>query len=455
LRTVTLEGAAVPYPPRWRAWWFIGILFLVTCLSNIDRLVLSVVVDPIRADLHLSDVQMSLLLGAAYGAFYGPFGLVLGICADRFSRRGILVFGVLLWSCATVATGLSHGFAALFLSRALVGLGEASVVPAALSALVDFFPPRYRGRPVAFYLMGASLGTGLAILLPGQIIAAHWAISLPGYGLLSPWRQIFLMCGLLGPLVTLLFVTVREPARRGVVLGGTAGGQGVMAQNLRYLARHWAVFTPLYVGFGAFMLATIGVLSWQAVFLMRHFHLVPKDIGAGFGLAMAASGAGGYLIGGLVTDSRWARDYAGRTAVLAACCLFSLPCACLTTAATPAAAIVMLSSLAVCGPITNVAMNAVMQEIAPSRMRGFAISVNGLTSTLISFCGGPLLVSLATEKLFRGPADVGAGIAVVVAPTLMVALACFLLVRRNIRRSVRLGDDLAATVASAATPAAG
>jgi MFS family permease len=441
----TVEGADIPYPPRWRAWWFIAILFLVTCLSNIDRLVMSVVIDPIRGDLHLSDVQMSVLLGVAYGAFYGPFSLVLGFCVDRFSRIGVLIFGVLLWSVATAATGFSHSFTTLFLSRALVGLGEASVVPAALSALVDFFPPQYRGRPVAFYLMGASLGTGLSILLPGQILGAHWAAGLP----ISPWRLLFILCGVLGPLVTLLFLTIREPTRRGVMLGQASKGRDVLAQNLGYLGRHWGVFAAIYVGFGAFMLATIGVLAWQAVFLMRHFHLSPKDIGVSFGLAMAASGAGGYLLGGLVTDSRWARDYSGRTLVLAACCILSLPCVCLAFAQTPMAAILMLSSLAVCGPITNVAMNATMQEITPSRMRGFAISVNGLTSTLISFCGGPLLVSLATQYIFHDPTQVGAGIAVVVGPAFVVAFVCFLLVRRGVARAVRRGDDMGLAVTAA------
>src|SRR6187402_336812 len=136
------------YPSRGRAWTVVAILIATAILSYTDRQVLSLLVDPIRADLGISDTQISLLLGIAFALVYGVAGIPLGYLADRTSRRNLIFAGVLVWSLGTIACGLSHSFSQLFASRIFVGLGEAVLSPAAISLISDYFPPARRGTAV-------------------------------------------------------------------------------------------------------------------------------------------------------------------------------------------------------------------------------------------------------------------------------------------------------------------
>src|ERR1700761_7365329 len=121
------------YPRRGYAWTVVAILIATAVLSYTDRQVLSLLVDPIRTDLGISDTQVSLLLGTAFAVVYGVAGIPLGFLADRTSRRNLIFAGVVVWSLATICCGLSRGFGEIFASRIFVGLGEAALSPAAIS----------------------------------------------------------------------------------------------------------------------------------------------------------------------------------------------------------------------------------------------------------------------------------------------------------------------------------
>jgi MFS family permease len=129
------------YPRRSYAWTVVAILIATAVLSYTDRQVLSLLVDPIRGELGISDTQISLLLGTAFAVVYGIAGIPLGYLADRTSRRNLIVAGVSVWSLGTMACGFSHNFTELFASRIVVGLGEAALSPAAISLISDYFPP--------------------------------------------------------------------------------------------------------------------------------------------------------------------------------------------------------------------------------------------------------------------------------------------------------------------------
>jgi MFS family permease len=152
---------------------------------------LSLLVDPIRGDLGISDTQISLLLGTAFAVIYGIAGIPLGYLADRTSRRNLIFAGVSVWSMGTIACGFSHNFAEMFASRIVVGLGEAALSPAAISLISDYFPPSRRGTAVGFFLSGIAMGNGAAILIGGGVLHAIelGALAATPLATLAPWRN--------------------------------------------------------------------------------------------------------------------------------------------------------------------------------------------------------------------------------------------------------------------------
>src|SRR6201996_7035872 len=182
------------YPRRGYAWTVVAILVATAVLSYTDRQVLSLLVDPIRADLGISDTQISLLLGTAFAVVYGFAGIPLGFLADRTSRRNLIFGGVLVWSIGTLACGFSRSFGELFAARIVVGLGEAVLSPAAISLISDYFPPSRRGTAVGFFLSGIAMGIGAAILTGGGVLHVVELGVLAGTPL-TGWRLVLLLIG--------------------------------------------------------------------------------------------------------------------------------------------------------------------------------------------------------------------------------------------------------------------
>src|SRR3546814_6660692 len=170
---------------------------LASGLSFLDRLVLALLIDPIRADLGLTDSEVSLLAGAAFWTCSVGFAFAFGRWVDLRGRRNAVVAGIGLWSRATAACGFANSFGKMFAARAAVGVGEASLNPAAYSMIADYFPPERRGFAMAIYACGASIGGGLAVLLGGLVV--QWAMDtrpcLPLMCDVAPWPIVFVEVG--------------------------------------------------------------------------------------------------------------------------------------------------------------------------------------------------------------------------------------------------------------------
>lgn len=209
---------AAPWPSPLRAWIVVGLLMVAYTSSFIDRQIMSLLVEPIRADLGITDTQFSLLAGLAFSIFYSVMGLPLGWLADRMSRRMIILVGMIAWSIMTALCGLATSFLALFIARVGVGIGEAALSPAAYSLISDYFPPERRARAISAYAMGPYLGSGLALIIGGQVIEAASRMgpfTIEGLGTFAPWQAVFFAVGLPGVIIALLFLLIREPERRG------------------------------------------------------------------------------------------------------------------------------------------------------------------------------------------------------------------------------------------------
>jgi len=220
------------YPGQGYAWTMVILLTIAYVLSFVDRYILGLLVEPIKADMGLTDTQIGLLMGPAFGILYATMGLPMGWLADNKRRTFVVAAGVGLWSLATAATGLAKNFMHVFIARMSVGIGEAALNPTAMSIISDTFEPGKRGRPIAFYTAALSLGAGIASLIAAGVLA--WAKSVPEVsfgpiGPLAPWQLIFIIVGAPGILLAIVFLFLKEPARvRSVVDSDTEKKSGIL-----------------------------------------------------------------------------------------------------------------------------------------------------------------------------------------------------------------------------------
>jgi MFS family permease len=422
------------YPTQWRAWPVVIVIFIASIISAIDRGIFSLVIDPIRHDLHITDVQISLLQGLSFGILYATAGVALGLTADRYSRRNLLALGVLIWSIATVMGGFAQNFGELFATRVVVGLGEATLGPCTISIVADLFPPHRRGRPVSFCLLGQALGVGLSVLLVGLILSTlpgGFAIPALSIGTLAPWRIAFILFGLTGLVVVGLILTIGEPRRQGVALKAVDGSR------LRAAARHFRrglrMFAPLYFSFAVVSAGFYGTSAWGAVFVMRKFGLSAPQTGHYLGTATLISAVIGSLIAGNLVDILGRAGTGSKFRLLTWVPIFALPGACAVFAPNPIVAIVLLSTNLSSFTIFSTTFLTTMQDITPNDMRGVGISISGLMNIIVGATCGPLLIALATEYLYRDPTLVGWSILTVILPVILLGAGLASLALRGFR----------------------
>jgi MFS family permease len=208
--------APLPEEPGGRyARYVLGVLVVVYVFNFLDRQILSILAERIKADLGVTDAQMGYLYGTAFAVFFAIFGIPLGRLADVWDRRRLIAWGLAAWSAMTALSGLARSFPQLALARIGVGVGEASASPAAYSLLSDYFPRARRATALAVYSSGIYLGAGLGLGIGGLIVErwdAAWAGAAPPFGLRG-WQVAFLAVGLPGVLMALWVRTLREPRR--------------------------------------------------------------------------------------------------------------------------------------------------------------------------------------------------------------------------------------------------
>lgn len=295
-------------------------------LSYVDRTIIALMVGPIRADLGLTDTQFSLLGGLAFAVFYSTLGIPFGWWADRGNRPRIVALGVGLWSLMTTLCGFAQSFAALFLMRVGVGVGEAALSPSAYSLIAETYPPDRVGRALAVYGTGIYLGVGLSFALGGVLVerlSALPAIELSGLGVFAGWQQVFLIVGLPGLLLApLALLVLREPRhvrRPASDLPDTQRAADIAQPDLLgWLRQNRLFLLAHFFGFSALSLAFNGYLAWMAEFLLRTFALGKAESGFAIGIIVLTLGVGGMLAGGVAAD--WLRRRGDLKGALTAAC---------------------------------------------------------------------------------------------------------------------------------------
>src|SRR5271167_4989111 len=228
---VTVSSDSESYPSRVAAWYSIAVLMLMYVFSFIDRTTISLLVEPMKRDLHISDTQIGMLQGLAFALLYTFLGLPIARLSDRHSRRAIIAGGVFVWSIMATLCGLARSALQLFIARVGVGVGEAALSPAAYSIITDSFPRSKLGGAFGVYNVGITIGAGTALLVGGIVVGAvsraGASYTLPLFGPVHAWQMVFILTGAPGIVLPLLLLTFREPKRRGLLLTQSGNEEAV------------------------------------------------------------------------------------------------------------------------------------------------------------------------------------------------------------------------------------
>tara|TARA_B110000503_G_C7163674_1_gene420853 strand:+ start:315 stop:1601 length:1287 start_codon:yes stop_codon:yes gene_type:complete len=272
--------------------YYVLIMVTVVSMVNIaDRLIMSILMEDIKAEFHLSDTQVGLLVGLAFALFYALMSFPIARWADIGNRKNILSLAVILWSGMTALCGAAVGFYSLFFARLGVGVGEAGGSPPTYSLIADYFKPSERARAMGVYMVGAALGTGGGLIIGGIL------------GEMLGWRTTFLVLGIPGVLLGLLFFfTVKEPQRGRLDAGEAKDKQAKdINKTLKSLAAN-PVFIRISVSFAMLTMIGYAMAFWLAPIMLRNFDVSLGKVGLYLGLTYIAAGIPAPLIGGYLTD---------------------------------------------------------------------------------------------------------------------------------------------------------
>ncbi len=377
---------------RWYPAYVLTVIALSNAFNFLDRQILAILLEPIRADLGASDTALGFLSGPAFALFYALAGIPIARWIDRGSRRTIMAAGIALWSVMTAACGMARTLGQLAVARTLVGVGEATQTPAAHSLISDYFAPRHRATALAFNSVGANGGLLVGLALGGWIADA--------YG----WRLAFVTVGLPGLLVALLVrLTVREPLRGGTdELPAAPAASGEPEESFAAVARMlWRLRTYRHAALGASLQALFGytLISWAPAFMARVHGWSPGEIGLPLGLVLGLGGATGSVLGGTLSDRLGARDprwYAWLPAITA---VSMLPFALLFLHWPGAGGMLWYLPAVILGNFYPAPSYALAQNLVPPRMRGTSSAVMLLAITVIGLGIGPQLVGVLNDAL--------------------------------------------------------
>jgi MFS family permease len=421
-------------PSRRAAWGLVFVLFCAGVVSLLDRNILSLFVGPIRSEIGLTDTQVSLLQGIAFALFYAVMGLPFGRLVDRYTRRNLIVAGVLLWSLMTIACGLSTSFWQLFFARMGVGIGEACLGPAAFSMIADCFTHEQRGRALATYNMSNYVGVGSSLLFGSFVISMLRNLEHHSWFILSgipTWRFAFVAAAIPGILIAVIVTTMKEPERQEVV----RDSHGV--QFLAYLRPHKQTFACVYTVYTLTAMIAYIIVAWAPSLYIRHFHIPPADVGWIMGAVSIGAGVSGCLVAGYISDTLVSCGVPGGRFRVP---LLWWPIAIvsiigMTRAPSATVSLVFLGLLTFSSALAFSTAAAVIQDIVPNQFRGQAAAMNSIFTGLVGLSLGPTSVALVTDYVLKDGKLIGTSLLVVVVPIAVAGFIACMAGQKSYRRT--------------------
>ena len=409
--------AEKPWPNRVYSWYVVALLVISYASGVVDRIVIGLLVKPIKEDLNLSDTEIGIIQGLAFALFYSLFTLPIGFLVDRWSRKTVVWGGSFIWSCGTIAGGLSNSFWSLFASRVVMGAGEATITPGSSSLIADYFPPKDRPRAYGVFAMGGSIGIGIAYLLGGVAIGfadtvRSWMPSLLGG--FADWHIVFFIVGVPGVLLAILMaLTIREPERRG----------GYVPQGTKIsLVPLWRELSTNRIALMAVMMGTImnvmivnAQLAWFPTLFVRVHEWEPTRIA----MALALVGVPFGIISAITAG--WSLTWLakrGRTdgpilVMMLQCAAWAVFGTAKCLVPTPELALIghVCTSLFATWAIT--AALTALNQVTPNQLRGQVVAVYTLLTGLVGIAVGSGAVGLLSDYVFNYQTGIAPALALV------------------------------------------
>ncbi len=403
-------------------WYTVVMLALVAALAQVDRGVISLVVQPMKRDLGLSDTEVSLLIGFAFTFFYAVVGPPVSRISDRGVRKKVIAVSLSVWSIGTALCGLAQSFWGFFAARAIVGGAESGSSPASLSMMADVVPREKLPRAFAIYNSGVMGGMALSMVFGGLLLgllADVPPIQLPVIGVIHNWHLVFMIVGLPGLVVAaIIVITVPEPRR----IGGKKPGGYPLREVLGFVRSNRAMHVPLLLGVLIMSIQSFGMSAWGPAFYERTYGWGPAVAGPLLGIVTLGSSLTGLFVGARFCEVLGKRHDDANLRVLFYAQILSIPF--VAVAPLMPSPWLALGFSAIGGVVAGMggpAYNAALQLSTPNEMRA---QINALYLFTIAAVGGglgPLLIALLTDfvaqseaslryvlvgfRLFLGPLD--------------------------------------------------
>jgi len=376
-----------------RASWYLALsLAAVHLVSSVDRHILTLVLSAIEREFGLTDTDLGFLHGTAYVLVYAIAIVPLGMLADRYDRRRILVGGLIIWTIGTAACGLSQSYGQLVAARMVVGLGQAALVPTAISLIAESFGARRMGRPIAAFTAASTLGRGVALIGGGLLLTLIVDSGMPPA--LAPWRALFLLSLVLNLVALAWVMTIKSDSRaRGLV--------GVAPDLAKAVATRWPVYLAYFGGAVASITLVQIIAAWTPTILVRSFALSVAQSGMLFGPIVLGFGPAGNLAGGWLVDSLERRGVAGAAglanalSLIAAIAAGSILC---SAQSLPIAVPGLMATTFFLGMTTPTSLVGI-QNLTPAAIRGRVTGVFVLCVTLVSLGAGPVAVGWLSDQV--------------------------------------------------------
>ncbi|MDX1404342.1 MAG: MFS transporter [Woeseiaceae bacterium] len=401
------SGSVDRQPQSWpepaKAWYAVSIFAVALMFLFLDRGIITLLVQPIKEDLQLSDFEMSLLLGFSLVVFNAFLAVPASRFVDIWPRNIIITAGIAVWSTMTVLCGAANSFVQLFVARIGVGVGELVHGPATYSMMADLFPREKLPRAIAVLQIGFIAGVGISLLLGAFVIQMLLGIDnvrIPGTSFtVKNWQLVFIIVGLPGLLVAGLMMTVAEPARRGRLV--KLEKPMPLRQVLKYLFEHWRVYMPQFVGLGISATEVYGTRAWHPVFFQRTYDWSAHQTGMVLGTALIIAAPFGLWGATWLTEKlAKTRDDANLRVVATAYTLSPIFAIAGPLMPDPWLAVGCIAFGFMIGIGGAVPQNAALQSVTPNEMRGQVTALYLFVFSVIGLGIGPTFIAVFTDFIF-------------------------------------------------------
>lgn len=392
-----------PWPEPAKAWYAVSVFAVALMFLFLDRGIITLMVEPIKADLDLSDFEMSLLLGLSLVVFNAFLAVPASRFVDIWPRNIIITAGIAVWSAMTAFCGLAQTFLQLFICRIGVGVGELVHGPATYSMMADLFPRERLPRAIAVLQIGFIAGVGISLLLGAFVIQLLLGIDnvrIPGTNfVVRNWQLVFVIVGLPGLLVAGLMMTVAEPPRRGRLV--KIEKPMPLRTVLKYLVEHWRVYAPQFIGLGIAATEVYGTRAWHPVFFQRTYGWSAPQTGMVLGTALIIAAPFG-LWGATWLTERFAKTRDDANLRVVAICYSMSPIFAIGGPLMPDPWLAVVCSALgfLVGIGGAVPQNAALQSVTPNEMRGQVTALYLFVFSVIGIGIGPTFIALFTDFLF-------------------------------------------------------